>query len=242
MRRITPAIALAAILLPTTPAASVAGRDGFTDRFRVEECTWAARGVRNPYFPLKPGRRVTLAGEEDGERIEVVITTQRRTERLSFESPEGKAISVTARVVEERESIDGELVEVSRNWFAICRETGDVYYFGEEVDDYEDGEIVGHGGAWRAGVDGAQPGIIMPGTFLLGSRYFQEVAPGIALDRARHIEDQITLPTAAGVFTGCGMVKESSPLDGPGEFSFKIYCPNVGLVLDDVIEVIAIAE
>ena len=54
-------------------------------------------------------------------------------------------------MVEERETEDGELVEVSRNFFAICEETNSVFYFGEEVDDDEDGEIVGHEGAWLAG-------------------------------------------------------------------------------------------
>jgi hypothetical protein len=95
-------------------------------------------------------------------------------------------VSAIARVVEEREWQDDELVEVSRNFFARCKETGDVFYFGEEVDLYEDGEIVGHGGAWLAGRDGALPGIIMPGRFLLGSRYYQEVAPDIALDRGEN--------------------------------------------------------
>lgn len=90
---------------------------------------------------------------------------------------------------------------------------------------------------WRAGVDGAQPGIIMPGTFLLGSKYYQEVAPRVALDRARHVEDGITFPTEAGTFTDCVFIKESSPLE-PGHFSFKIYCPDVGLAFDDPIELV----
>ena len=57
---------------------------------------------------------------------------------------------VLTREVVEREKEDGELVEISYNYFAHCRETGDVWYFGEDVDDYEGGVIVGHGGAWRA--------------------------------------------------------------------------------------------
>lgn len=229
------ACAVTLVMGTGVPPASAAR---FSDSFQVESCTWVSRGTQNSYFPLTPGHRRTLAGEEDGEQIEVVITTTRKTERVVFESESGDTVSVKARVIEERESVDGELIEVSRNWFATCVETGDVFYFGEDVDDYEDGEIVGHGGAWRAGVDGARPGIIMPGRFLLGSSYFQEVAPGIALDRARHIEDGITFPSAAGTFENCVMTKESSPLDGPGEFSFKIYCPGVGLALDNVIELI----
>ncbi len=226
-------------LLPILVCAPAWGA-GFTSAYDLERCTWSSRGAANPYFPLKPGHRLVLEGEEDGEEIEVIITVTRRTELVTFETPRGNTLSVRARVIEERESADGELVEVSRNWFALCKETSDVFYFGEDVDDYEDGEIVGHGGAWRAGENGALPGIIMPGTFLLGSRYFQEVAPGVALDRARHVEDGITMPTAAGVFTGCVMIKETTPLE-IGAKSFKIYCPGVGLVFDDVIELTEIA-
>jgi len=52
------------------------------------------------------------------------------------------------------------------------KEEGHVYYFGEEVDIYlPNGQVV-HDGAWEAGQAGALPGIIMPGTFLLGSRYY----------------------------------------------------------------------
>ena len=83
---------------------------------------------------------------------------------------------VTTRVVEERELEDGELVEISRNFFAICNRDNSVFYFGEDVDFYENGVIVSHDGAGRAGVNGARAGILMPGTLLLGARHFQGVA------------------------------------------------------------------
>jgi hypothetical protein len=96
----------------------------------------------------------------------------------------GESKLIQTRVIEERESVDGELAEVSRNFFAQCVETRDVFYFGEEVDFYEDGPIVDHGGAWLAGVSDAQPGIIMPGHFAVGAQYYQEMAPGVAEDFA----------------------------------------------------------
>ena len=77
----------------------------------------------------------------------------------------------------ERETADGELVEISRNYFAICRPSNSVFYFGEDVNIYENGEVVSHEGAWLAGVNGAREGMIMPGTVLIGARYFQEIAP-----------------------------------------------------------------
>jgi hypothetical protein len=112
-----------------------------------------------------------------------------------------------------------------------------VVYFGEDVDFYEDGEIVGHEGSWRAGVAGAAPGLIMPGTFLLGSRYYQEVAPGVAEDRAEHVAMGLDVEVEAGDFTHCVEVLETTPLE-PGAESEKTYCPGVGLVVDGDLELV----
>lgn len=210
----------------------------FTSMFRHDDCTWSSKGTQNPFFSLKPRYQVVLEGEEedDGETVEVKaeITVLRKTRRITFESASGKTISLRARVIKEREWEDGELIEESFNWFARCVETGDIYYFGEDVDIYEDGEIVSHDGAWLAGEDGAIPGIIMPGTFLLGSKYFQEVAPGVALDRARHVDMGLEVTTPAGTFTDCVAVLDSTPLDPDAE-DLKFYCPGVGIAVDDIL-------
>src|SRR5205814_9113372 len=134
---------------------------------------------------------------------------------------------VQTRVVEERETHDGELVEVSRNFFATCAPTDSVFYFGEEVDIYENGTIANHDGSWRAGVNGARPGVVMPGINLVGARYFQEVAPGVALDRAETISVTEALTTPAGSFANVLKVKETSALERGREFKF--YAPGVGL-------------
>ena len=82
---------------------------------------------------------------------------------------ETKVVNGTeTRVVEERESEDGELVEISRNYFAVCEPANDIFYFGEDVDDYENGEIVSHGGAWLAGANEYKAGMIMPGKVEVG--------------------------------------------------------------------------
>ena len=98
-----------------------------------------------------------------------------------------------------------------------------------------------HDGAWLAGRGGAKPGLIMPGTFLLGSRYFQEVAPGVALDRAEHTAQGFPVQTDAGNFKGCVEVTETTPLE-PGSESVKVYCPGVGLVMDGDLELVDIVE
>lgn len=210
-----------------------AAQPEFTTDFDVERCEFGSSGRLNPYFSLNPGDQLTLEGEEDGEEVEVEITVSSNTKWINFVTPEGTALAVRTRVVVEREWIDDELVEVSRNWYARCRQTNDVFYFGESVDIYEDGEVVSHDGSWQAGVGGAQPGIIIPARFLLGSRYFQEIAPGVALDRAEHVEMGLEVDAAGETFESCVRVVETSPLE-PGHESVKVYCPDVGLVQDNV--------
>jgi len=213
-------IALCAAASGASVAAEECDPQGeYTQEFRRSDCSFVNEG-RTPFFVLEPGYWLQLEGLEKDVLVQVTITVLRDTEFVD---------GVRTRVVEERELKDGEIVEVSRNFFAICAQTGSVFYFGEDVDIYENGVIVSHGGAWRAGVAGARPGIIMPGTFLLGSRYFQEIAPDAALDRACNAKMNLTENTPAGIFSGCVEVRETSPLE-PGHKSIKAYCPGVGLV------------
>ncbi|WP_156769001.1 hypothetical protein [Kangiella sediminilitoris] len=132
--------------------------------------------------------------------------------------------------------------EISRNYFAECSETQDVYYFGEEVDIYDDGEIVSHEGAWRAGQNEAQPGIIFPGgAFILGARYYQEIAPDVALDRAEHTGSDLDFSVPAGDYSSCVEITETTSLEKHEE-SIKYYCHGVGLVFDDDLELVLIFE
>jgi hypothetical protein len=78
---------------------------------------------------------------------------------------------------------------------------------------------------------------MMPGTFLLGAKYYQEIAPGVALDRAKHVAEGLDVPTPAGDFEGCVGLMESTPLD-PGPGDGKVYCPGIGIVIDGPITLI----
>lgn len=219
--------------LSTSVAIEVEPEPEFTTDFRLQDCQFKIDGV-NPYFILKPHYHLLLEGEDEGEEVRVLITVLTETEDIIL--TDGRKIKT--RVVQEMEWVDGELVEVSRNFFGICKNTNSVFYFGEDVDIFEDGELVSHDGAWRAGVDGAMPGILMPGTFLLGSLYFQEIAPGIALDQAENVAMGLTIETDASTFEDCVEVLETTPLE-PGEESTKIYCRGVGLIVDDEIELVS---
>jgi hypothetical protein len=174
---------------------------------------------RNPYFVLEPGYRLTL--EHGDERL--LITVLGETKIVD---------GVETRVVEERESKKDALVEVSHNYYAISKRTNSVYYFGEDTDIYKDGKVVKHEGSWLAGVNGARFGLMMPGTPLVGGRYYEEIAPGVAMDRGQVVSLNGAMQVPAGRFTNVLRVEETTPLER-GEREFKLYAPGVGLLQDE---------
>ncbi len=210
--------------------------DEFTDEFFIEECRFKAQGD-NMFFPLQPGHQLYLAGDDEGEFVELYITVLKKTKEITL-TIDGKKKKIKTRIVEEREFKDGELVEISKNYFAVCEETGDVMYFGEDVCFFEDDVCVGMGGSWLAGKDGATPGVLMPGRFLLGARYYQEVAPGIAEDRGENIAMGETFLVPAGEFEECAVVLETTPLEPDAEDE-KVYAPEIGLIKDGVLELVS---
>jgi len=216
----------------------------FTTDFNLAACTFSAAGG-NAYFSLDPAagpmNPILLEGEEDRKLVQVQIVVSDELAPLDLDDL-GLGM-VTTRVVEETEWNDGELVEESRNFFARCAETDAVYYFGEEVTLYDDGEVITgpEAGSWLAGdlaEDGEsinRPGLFMPGTFLLGARYYQEVAPEVALDRAEHIEMGLTVETPAATFYNSVRILETTPLE-PSAMDIKDYAPGAGLIVDNGIE------
>jgi hypothetical protein len=202
-------------------------KNGYTDSFDLEKCTFSSTG-RNPYFILEPGYKLVLEGKEGKENVQLTITVLDETETVG---------GVETRVVEEEETKDGEVVEISRNYFAICSENNSVFYFGEDVDIYEDGAVVSHDGAWKHGVDDAKAGLMMPGIALLGSKYYQEIAPEVALDRAVIVSLDEAVETPAGEFEDSLKVKETSPLE-PSAKDFKWYAPDIGLVQSNTLKLV----
>jgi len=206
---------------------------GFTADFALEECGGFSNAGSNPFFILEPGYLLVLEGKEGKKTLRVIITVLDELKPVTVDIG-GVPIDVDTRVIEERETEDDVLVEVSRNYFAICNRTNSVMYFGEAVDIYDKTgtTVVSHEGAWEVGVDeGAKPGIMMPGTILKGGKYFQEVAPSIAMDRAEIMGTTSTVETPAGTFTDCLKTRETTPLE-PGAVDFKFYAPGVGLIKD----------
>jgi hypothetical protein len=200
-----------------------ATRAEWTAEFPVEKDELTSIG-RNPYFILKPGYTLVLEG--GNERL--VITVLDETVIVD---------GVETRVVEERETKGGRLVEVSRNYYAIDSRTKDVFYFGEEVDMYSGGEVSSHRGAWLSGIGEAVFGLIMPGKVALEIKHYQEFAPGVAMDRARIVSLNDTLVTPAGQFDKVLKVEETTPLE-PLVTEYKYYAPGVGMIQDGPLQLV----
>jgi hypothetical protein len=192
-------------------------KTGWVDTFAVDKKDFVSVGS-NDYFRLEPGYFLVL---EKGQ-VRLIITVLDETKLVD---------GVETRVVEERESKGGKLLEVSRNYFAFNTADRGVYYFGEAVDIYKDGKVVGHEGEWESGRNEARFGLMIPGKPEVGAKFYQEFAPGVAKDRAEVVALDATIKTPAGEFKGCLKFVETTPLE-PFARESKIYAPGVGLVKD----------
>ena len=202
-------------------------KGAWTSTFAVAPRELVATG-RNPYFILEPGYQLIL--EEGSVRLAVTVLDATRT-----------VAGVETRVVEERETDKGKPVEVSRNYFAISTRTNSVFYFGEDVDMYTNGAVTGHEGAWLAGINGARFGLAMPGELRPRTRYYQEIAPKVAMDRAEIVSLNATVATPAGVFTNCLEIEETTPLE-PRTKEAKYYARGIGLVRDGSLKLVRLPE
>ena len=204
------------------PGRSESGHSGPTwrDRFDVNKADLLPTGT-NAYITMQPGRVLTLKSGIDTLTITVLPDTQ-------------EIDGITTGILEERETKNGTLVEISRNFFATDRKTGDVYYFGEDVDNYKDGKVISHESAWRAGTAGARFGLMIPATPAVGQAFYQEIAPKVAMDRVEIVSTSATVKTPAGTFERCVHLRETTPLES--DVSHKYYAPGIGLIKDDEFE------
>jgi len=224
MNRETVQTILAAVaILAFSTAWGQSTKSEWQDEFAISSCNLTTTG-RNPYFVLEPGFQLVL----EGGNTKLQITVLSETKMID---------GVNTRVVEEKEWKDGKLYEIARNYFAICPQTKDVFYFGEDVEFYENGKVVKRDGSWLAGTKGNKAGLMMPGTPKLRMKYYQELAPGVAMDRAEIESLTETCKTPAGTFSGCMKVKETSGIELLAK-EYKYHAPGIGLVADEDVRLV----
>ena len=187
--------------------------------------------VTNRWLPMPAGTATVRRGGEDGE-IEVVVIERLPGERV--------VAGVACAIVRDRVFRDGLLIEDTRDWFAQD-DAGNVWYMGEEVDNYEydeQGNLLGidHEGSWEAGRDiagvgaDARPGFAMLAAPAAGVGYHQEYYPGEAEDMGLVIATGVTIELEDGSeHTDCLQVLDWAPLD-PHGIEYKFYAPGIGLI------------
>jgi hypothetical protein len=203
------------------PAAAAAA--AWQEDFGLATCTLATKG-RNAYFVLEPGHQLVLEG--GGVRLQITVLNE--TVDIA---------GVSTRIVEEKEWEKGQLVEVSRNYYAYCEQTQDVLHFGEDVEVHKAGKLVSRDGTWRVDGKSNRPGLVIPGKPKPGLRYFQEIAPGTTLNRGQVMSLSETCKTAAGTFTRCMKIMGTSGMDAKKR-EFKYYAPQIGLVRDGALRLV----
>ena len=216
------------LALASMVASGDAAARPWTQSFDVDTQQLATDG-EGTYFVLEPGFQIVLEDGEAGKGDRLVITVLDETRNVG---------GVETRVVEERETSGGRPTEISRNYFAIDPRTKDVFYFGEDVDSYKHGKVSSHDGGWHHGTDGARFGLIMPGTPTVGTRYYQEQAPGVAMDRAEVLSVGERAVTRAGTFDRVLVTKETSPLE-PLARERKLYAPGIGLIREGSLRLVS---
>jgi hypothetical protein len=171
--------------------------------------------IDNPYWPLTPGASYEF--ESADEQTKVVVTSERRM-----------VMGVSTVVVSDKVFADGKLSEDTTDWYAQDR-AGNVWYFGEATLSYENDPAGDPTGSWEAGVDGAEPGVVMLADPLGGDVYRQEFYAGEAEDIAlvRHANGSITVP--AGSYDNVLVTEEWTPLE-PDVIELKYYAKGIGVV------------
>ncbi len=172
----------------------------------------------NPYLPIIAGR--TLVYKNDDETVTVKVTG------------DIKLISgVPCAVVSDIVTVNGQVVEDTIDWFAQDLQ-GNVWYCGELVRDFEDGELVSLDGSFKAGVDGAKPGILMKAAPMVEDTYRLEFDLGNAEDTAEVLSVSGSATTPAFSCAGtCLITEDTTPLS-PDALENKYYAPGVGLILE----------
>jgi hypothetical protein len=180
------------------------------------------REIINTYLPLAYLKQDVLEGKEGSKKMRIERTVMLDLHK-SFKI--GNQI-VEALAVEDREFENDQLSEVTVDYFAQG-DDGTVYYLGESVDEYKNGKVVGHGGAWMYGVNTQTPGVLMPAHPKIGDKFQSENVPKITRedDEVMSLSETVTVP--AGTYQNCLKIKEK-PSDGGLEY--KYYAPGIGCV------------
>jgi hypothetical protein len=177
--------------------------------------------IDNPYLPLTPGTRTIYEAETADGHQQTITEVTRDTKTI---------MGVATVVVHDTVTVNGIANEDTIDWFAQDRD-GNVWYFGEATTAFDTG-TPDTTGSFEAGVNGAQPGIVMPARPQIGDQFRQEYAKGVAED----VGEVLSLTgSETTVLTGPArdllVTKDTDSLDPTGPAENKYYARGIGLIL-----------
>jgi len=176
--------------------------------------------VDNPYFPLRPGTVWVYEGDDEG---------QVRRDEVRVLPTKARVMDVACTVVVQEVYLDGEAAEVTTFWF-VQDDSGNVWQFGEQSIEIEEGVPTISEDSWRAGVDGAEPWILLGGEPRVGDVYVGVHPAGMDVYTIVSVTETATTPF--GTFADCVAAEETNP-DDPEDADRIIYAPGVGLVSEE---------
>ena len=178
--------------------------------------------IDNPYWPMAVGTRWTYQEtDNEGGKRRVVVTVTPQTKTI---------VGIAARVVHDQVTDEGGVVEDTRDWYAQDAD-GNLWYLGEETNEYENGKLKTTEGSWEAGVDGAQPGIILPAHPKPGMSYREEYYKGHAEDAASVLLVDAYARVPYGRFDEMLQTRNTSGIE-PDTVEEKLYARGIGPALE----------
>jgi hypothetical protein len=217
------AVGAAAAASPSPPPGELAPVRG-TYAPKIDPANFVAV-IDNRYQPYKPGTTFRFEGVRGTTPQTDVQVVLHRTKRI---------LGVTCTVVRDTVSEHGRAIERTDDWYAQDKQ-GNVWYMGEDSFELKNGHFVKAGDSWKSGVNGAKPGIIMPGHPRPGDAYRQEYyPPGKALDKAHVLRLGGSMTVPYGAFRGLLVTSEYSPAEPQTEQ--KYYAPGVGEIAERVVK------
>src|SRR5215475_7662553 len=177
--------------------------------------------IDNPYWPMRPGSHWVYREVEGGEVHRDDVTVTNETKLLG---------GIEARVVHDLVTQNGETLEKTDDWYAQDSK-GNLWYLGEDTAEYENGKLKTKEGTWAYGVDGAQPGVILPASPKRGLSYREEYYKGHAEDAAEILSVGSQVQVPYGRFHGAVLTRNYSAIE-PTVEEMKLYAKGVGPVME----------
>jgi len=177
--------------------------------------------IDNPYWPMRPGSHWVYRETENGETQRVDVTVTDKTKVLA---------GITARVVHDQVTRKGQVIENTLDWYAQDSH-GNLWYLGEDTAEYENGKLKTKAGTWSAGVDGGEPGVVVPASPKQGMRYREEYYAGHAEDGAEVLSVSSQVQVPFGRFQNALLTRNFSAIE-PTVEEMKLYAKGVGPVME----------